>query len=62
MSTVASVLSLVVLTALGIALIQMVNALFAQARKHYHHNYYRDMLLLDVLVVILYVMLSALVV
>ena len=44
------------------ALIQTVNALFAQERQYYHWHYHRDILLMDAVLLVMYLMLSALVI
>ena len=62
MSIAAIILSLIVLAAIGVALLQMVNALFARERQYYQWNYHRDILLMDVVVFVLYLLLSAMVV
>ncbi|MGN1370252.1 MAG: VanZ family protein [Aristaeellaceae bacterium] len=61
MSSVEVILSLVVLLAVGAALVQAVNALFAQERQFYRQNYHRDRLIVDVVVVVLYALFAALV-
>lgn len=62
MSVAAIILSLIVLAAIGVAMLQMVNALFARERQYYQWNYHRDILLMDVVVFVLYLLLSAMVV
>ena len=62
MSIAAIILSLIVLAAIGVALLQMVNALFARERQYYQWNYHRDILLMDAVVFVLYLLLTAMVV
>ena len=62
MSVAAIILSIIVLVAIGLAVLQMVNALFARERQYYQWNYHRDILLMDVVVLVLYLLLSAMVV
>ncbi|MGN0742343.1 MAG: VanZ family protein [Candidatus Fimadaptatus sp.] len=54
-------MSILVMLAIGAALLQAVNALFAQERQYYRSNYYRDRLIVDAVVVVLYALLAALV-
>lgn len=62
MSIAAIILSLIVLAVIGVAVLQVVNALFARERQYYQWNYRRDILLMDVVVLVLYLLLSAMVV
>lgn len=62
MSIAAIILSLIVLAAIGVAVLQVVNALFARERQYYQWNYRRDILLMDAVVLVLYLLLSAMVV
>ncbi|MGN0777513.1 MAG: VanZ family protein [Aristaeellaceae bacterium] len=61
MSSVEVILSLLVLLAIGAALVQAVNALFAQERRFYRRNYHRDRLIVDIVVIVLYTLFAALV-
>lgn len=62
MSVAAIILSLIVLAAIGVAMLQLANALFARERQYYQWNYHRDILLMDAVVLVLYLLLSAMVV
>ena len=50
------ILTGIILICIGVALIQAANALFARERRHYHRHYGRDLLLVDVVVAILYLL------
>ena len=62
MSVAAIILSLIVLAAIGAALLQMVNALFARERQFYHWHYHRDIILMDAVLMVMYLLLTALIV
>ena len=50
------ILAAILLFAVGAALVQAVNALFVQERRNYRSHYHRDLLLVDIVVMILYVL------
>ena len=62
MSLAAIILSFVILFAIGAALLQMVNALFAQERRYYRWHYHRDILLMDAVLLVMYLLLAGLIV
>ena len=61
MSGVAVVLFVIITLAIGAGLLQVVNAIFSQARQYNPRNYYRDRMLVDVIVMILYLLLTGLI-
>lgn len=61
MSLVAMILSLILLGGIGIALLQTVNALFFQERRFYRWHYHRDMILVDTVVLLMYLMIAGMV-
>lgn len=54
MASMSVVLTGILLICMCGALLQTINIVFAQAREFYQHHYHRDMMLVDVVVVILY--------
>ncbi|MGN0996573.1 MAG: VanZ family protein [Candidatus Ventricola sp.] len=62
MSVAASILSFILVAALGVALIQAMNALFAQERQFDRWHYHRDLLLMDAVLLAMYLMLAALII
>ena len=61
MTGVAIVLSVILTLAIGVALLQVVNALFAQERQYNHRNYRRDLMIVDAVVLLLYLLLAGLI-
>ena len=59
---VISVLAAILLLAIGCALLQAVNALFARERRYYSGHYRRDLLLVDLIVFIMYALVAGMVV
>ena len=51
------ILAAILLVAVGGALIQAVNALFVQERCYYHHHYQRDLFVVDIVVILMYLIL-----
>ena len=62
MSVAAIILSFILVAAFGVALIQTANTLFAQERQYYHWHYHRDILLMDAVLLVMYLMLSGLII
>ena len=50
------VLAVILLAAVGGALVQAINALFVQERRYYHHHYQRDLMVLDIVVSLMYLL------
>ena len=61
MSAVTVVLSVILTLAIGAGLLQVVNAVFAQARQYNRRNYGRDQMLVDVIVMILYLLVAGMI-
>ena len=61
MSFVAVILSLILMGSIGIALLQAVNALFLQERRFYYQHYHRDLLLVDGVVLLMYLLMAGMV-
>ena len=49
-------LAVILLAAVGGALVQAINALFVQERRYYHHHYQRDLMVLDIVVLLMYLL------
>lgn len=60
--TVITVLAAILLLAIGSALIQAVNTLFARERRYYSGHYHRDLILVDAIVFIMYALIAGMVV
>ena len=60
--TVITVLAAILLLSIGAALTQAVNAMFARERRYYSGHYHRDLLLVDVIVLIMYALIAGMVV
>lgn len=48
------VLAFIFLTTIGVAILQAINAWFTQERRYYAHHYWRDLLLVDVVISLMY--------